>query len=179
VRAIEFVQTQAGWFPACIATIDTPAGAVQFVSVHLHPPVSESGSVASGYFTTPRVRRSEIEELDALADARAQAQGIPDVPRVVLGDFNEESNRSAVRLLRDRGYRDPLEHFDPRTSTWHWQYGVLPLWGRLDHVLHTPALHCYDARVVRRGESDHFPVLAVFGKSDLHKPDGRASSSAS
>jgi endonuclease/exonuclease/phosphatase family metal-dependent hydrolase len=158
VRSVRFVQTEAGWFPACVATVDTPAGPVQFVGVHLRPPVSDRGSFVGGYFTTPPVRRAEVEELLVAADAMNDTGAA----RIILGDFNEGDGGSSLRLLRKRGYLDALKRFDPYASTWRWQAGPLPLRGRLDHVLYDPSLRCHDARVLRRGGSDHFPVVAVF-----------------
>ena len=161
VSSLSFHQPNAGWFPACIATVDTPLGQVQFVGVHLHPPVSDRGSFVSGYFTTPPVRRMELEEVMDAADG---ARGAGDfVGRIVLGDFNEGDGGRAVRWLRSRGYRDALKAHQPNASTWHWQAGPLPLRGRLDHVLYQAPLHGADARVIRRGGSDHYPVVAVFG----------------
>ena len=155
LEGLTFRRTDAGWFPACIATVNTPAGPVRVVSVHLRPPVSERGSFASGYLTTPPVRRSEIEEIHAAAVN-------PDVPSVFVGDFNESRGGAAVRYLSKRGYRSALRQFSPSASTWHWQYGPIPLRGQLDHVLHEPSLECLDARVLRKGASDHYPVLAAF-----------------
>jgi vancomycin resistance protein VanJ len=163
VRSVEFCRADAGWFPACIATVETPAGPVQFVSVHLRPPVSDRGSFVSGYFTTPPVRLAEVGELLATADT-IDALPTPLV-RVIVGDFNEGDGGPSVRLLRERGYRDALQRFDPYASTWHWQLGPMPLRGRLDHVLYSRSLNCLDARVIRRGASDHFPVVAVFGRA--------------
>jgi len=159
LERITFRRTDAGWFPACIATVNTPAGAVRLVSVHLRPPVSDNGSFASGYFTTPPVRRSEIQEIhDAAADGT--------VPVVFVGDFNESRGGGAVRYLSKQGYRSALRQHAPQASTWHWQYGLIPLSGQLDHVMHDASLECLDARVLRRGASDHCPVLATFRLRD-------------
>ena len=154
-EGLTFRRTQAGWFPACVLTVNTPAGPVRVVSVHLRPPVSDGGSFASGYFTTPPVRRSEIEEIHAAA-------ADPAVPLVFVGDFNEGRGGAAVRYLSKRGYQSALRQYAPSASTWHWQYGPIPLRGHLDHVLYDPSLECLDARVLRQGASDHYPVLAAF-----------------
>jgi endonuclease/exonuclease/phosphatase (EEP) superfamily protein YafD len=155
LERITFRRTDAGWFPACIATVNTPAGTVRVVSVHLRPPVSDNGSFASGYFTTPPVRRNEIQEIH-------EAATDPAVPLVFVGDFNESRGGGAVRYLSTQGYRSALRQHSPQASTWHWQYGMIPLSGQLDHVLHDASLECLDARVLRRGASDHYPVLATF-----------------
>jgi endonuclease/exonuclease/phosphatase (EEP) superfamily protein YafD len=163
LEGITFRRTDAGWFPACIATVNTPAGTVRVASVHLRPPVSDNGSFASGYFTTPPVRRSEIEEIHAAAAAET-------VPVVFVGDFNESRGGGAVRYLSKHGYRSALRQYSPQASTWRWQYGFVPLSGQLDHVMHDASLECLDARVLRQGASDHYPVLATFKFRDSGDP---------
>jgi endonuclease/exonuclease/phosphatase (EEP) superfamily protein YafD len=166
-----FHRAESGWFPACIMTVKTPAGAVQVVSVHLHPPVSERGSFASGYFTTRPMRRGEIEEIHALTRQ-------PEVPSIFAGDFNESGGGGAVLFLSRRGYQDALRIYAPYASTWRWQVGPLPLRGQLDHVLYDRSLRCLDARVLREGASDHYPVLAAFRFRDTPAPaTGRSSNS--
>ncbi len=45
---------------------------------------------------------------------------------------------------------------------------MIELNDRLDHVLYTrAALVPVEARVVERGRSDHFPVIAVFARRSL------------
>jgi endonuclease/exonuclease/phosphatase family metal-dependent hydrolase len=154
---VEFVETQAGWFPACLAMVETPGGPILITGVHLRPPVSDRGSFASGYFTTPPVRRAEIKEIHAAAAERASG-----APVVIAGDFNESDNGSAVRwLTREQGYVDALRSFDRYSSTWHWQVGPLPLSGRLDHVAVGPGLRAVEAQVMKEGMSDHYPVRVV------------------
>jgi endonuclease/exonuclease/phosphatase (EEP) superfamily protein YafD len=34
---------------------------------------------------------------------------------------------------------------------------------RMDHIVYGSGLHCYQARVVKGGASDHYPVVGVFG----------------
>jgi endonuclease/exonuclease/phosphatase (EEP) superfamily protein YafD len=67
-----------------------------------------------------------------------------------------------VRYLRERGYQDALRQYAPHTSTWRWQLGPIPRRGQLDHIVYSPSLRCLNARVLRRGASDHYPVLATF-----------------
>lgn len=106
---------------------------------------------------TPPVRRAEIEEIHAAAMDRAAG-----VPLVIAGDFNESDGGSAIRwLTREQGYVDALRSFDHYTSTWHWQAGPLPLRGRLDHVAVGPGLRAVEARVLKEGMSDHYPVRVV------------------
>lgn len=155
VQSVADIASDTGWFDAWLVVCDTPAGPVQLLNVHLRPPVSDSGSWVSGYLTTGDDRRAEIE--------RFCAHLSPDLPAIVLGDFNEGDDGDALRWLADQGYTDALREFDRDTHTWAWRTSVTELRRRLDHVAYDARLRCYRAWVERAGGSDHFPVLATFG----------------
>ena len=48
----DYLESETGWFPAWLVTIDGPLGRVQLLDVHLRPPVSDSGSWVKGIFQT-------------------------------------------------------------------------------------------------------------------------------
>jgi endonuclease/exonuclease/phosphatase (EEP) superfamily protein YafD len=146
--------TEEGWFPAWHVIVDTPLGPVQVLAVHLHPPLSEGGSVVSGYFTTPSVRREEIESF---------AAGLDDsLPTLVVGDFNEPAGGGAVQFLARSGLRSALPEFHAGANTWQWTTSVGTVHSQLDHIVYDPRLRPLDARVLPVGNSDHRPVVAVF-----------------
>ena len=107
-----------GWFPAWRVLVDAPTGRVQVLAVHLHPPLDEHGSVLAGYFPSKAVRRREIETFAPLLD------GDPDVPALVVGDFNEDAEGGALRFLAGRGLRSALHVLDPTATTWRWGTSV-------------------------------------------------------
>jgi endonuclease/exonuclease/phosphatase (EEP) superfamily protein YafD len=158
VKSVEFLPAE-NWFPAAKVLLDTPLGPLQLLNVHLRPPISDSGSVVSGYFATPPVREREIESFASSLDAN--------IPTLIAGDFNEKDNGRAVRWLRERGMRTALPEFQPQAKTWHWQTSIVTLSGRYDHLI-------YDARrlqplrveVCRAWNSDHFPVVGSFALAD-------------
>ena len=155
LRAIEASPSSIGFFPAWRVVVDTPAGAVQLVNLHLKPPVSRSGSYVSGYFSTPPERAAEMKgHLDLVQ------QGLP---TVFLGDFNE-ARGGGLSVLKHKGHRDVLSN--PSTSstpTWRWKVGPFTLRSQLDHIVYDPrTLECLDARVLKLGRSDHLPVVARF-----------------
>jgi endonuclease/exonuclease/phosphatase (EEP) superfamily protein YafD len=93
-------------------------------------------------------------------------------PVLVLGDFNENRQGDAVKWLQERGYKNALPEFDTTTPTWSGKIRdmKLKLKAQVDHILYTTRLHCCEAKVIKKGGSDHNPVLAVFEiKKD--KPD--------
>jgi len=162
---VAFMEPQEGWFPGWIVVADTPIGRVQFLNVHLHPPLSESGSVSAGaYFETRAVRLHEIRQFHGRLR--------PEIPTIVCGDFNESESGSAVEWLTQQGMTDALSEFDRTTRTWEWPTSVYTLRNRFDHILYAKPLYCCSARVIRAGASDHFPVLAVFGPAKLCSDTG-------
>lgn len=152
---VAYVPSESGWFDGWIMQFQTAVGAVQMLNVHLRPPVSDRGSWISGYWTTRDDRQREIE--------RFFARARPNLPLIVAGDFNEGEGGSALNWLRNRGMRNALAEFDRSTPTWEWQTSLVTLRRRMDHVMYSPELSCYDARVIKAGASDHFPVIAAFG----------------
>ena len=154
-REIDYRKPLAGWFPGWLVEADTPTGAVQVLNVHLRPPLREDGQASVGaYFSTFGTRKDEVMELLTDVDANR--------PAVVAGDFNESESAPAIRWAAGEGLSDALSRFDPHSNTWRWRVGSLTVRRRFDHILHSPHLHCLDARVLQRGQSDHLPVVATF-----------------
>ncbi|HEY3357079.1 MAG TPA: endonuclease/exonuclease/phosphatase family protein [Polyangia bacterium] len=149
-----YLPSPAGWFPAWLLVVRTPLGPLQVLNVHLRPPVSDGGSVVSGYFSTRPVRQAEIA---AYADRLD-----PGLPTLVAGDFNESRTGRAVGLLATRGLRSALPDFAPGAQTWRWPTSVGTVRSQLDHIVHDARLVPLDARVVDAGSSDHLPVVARF-----------------
>jgi len=150
----EILEASAGWFPAWRLVIDTPLGPLQILNVHLRPPVSESGSVVSGYFSTPPIREREIEGFVQSLD--------PDLPTLVVGDFNENAGGRAITLLRAAGFATALEQFDVPQQTWHWNTSAGTVTAQLDHLVHDQRLDPLDVRALPLGRSDHWPVVGTF-----------------
>jgi endonuclease/exonuclease/phosphatase family metal-dependent hydrolase len=144
-----------GWFPSQLLVLQTPMGNVQFLNVHLRPPSSDNGNKVVGYLTTGGVRRQEIEGL--------YGQLRPLGPTIVVGDFNEGDSAQAVEWLKGKKLTDALSEFDRKSSTWQGQFMGMHLTDRPDHVMYSPELRCFEARVIPETASDHDPVLAVMG----------------
>lgn len=153
----DYIPASSGWFPAWRVIVTTPVGELQVLNVHLHPPVSESGSVVSGYFSTQRVRRAEIEAFFAHVEAG--------IPTLVVGDFNEDAGGDAIAFLRERGFDSALPRRLGNVRTWHWRTSLGTVSHQLDHIVHDRTLDPLDVRVIEAGRSDHFPVVASFALS--------------
>jgi hypothetical protein len=70
----------------------------------------------------------------------------------------------AIAWLKDHQFTDALPQFDRNANSWEWRTSLIALRGRYDHVQYSSEFKCFDARIMRRGASDHFPVLAVMAK---------------
>ena len=147
-----------GWFPAWRVIVATPLGPIQVLAVHLRPPLSEDGGIVGGYFTTPAIRRAEIETFARSLDAA--------LPTLVVGDFNEPVEGSALRFLADRGLRSVLPELHPGANTWRWPTALGTIHSQLDHIVYDARLVARDARVITAGQSDHWPVVAIFERAD-------------
>jgi endonuclease/exonuclease/phosphatase (EEP) superfamily protein YafD len=152
---VAYVPSQTGWFDGWIMSFQTTVGKVQVLNVHLRPPVSDRGSWVSGYLSTDDDREREIEQFYVHC-----RKGLP---VIVAGDFNDGERSGVLRWLQAQGMRNALPQFDYRPPTWQWRVSAITLQRRMDHIVYGPDLHCYEARVVRAGASDHYPVLGVFG----------------
>jgi len=154
-----YVKPEAGWFPAWIVTVRTPLGPVQVCNVHLRPSLSDTGSITpSAYFDTKDIRRDEVRSAWEHLNAAA--------PAVIVGDFNEPDDGRALTWLAEKGLADAVSQFDTDKNTWRWRWGLITLRNRFDHILHSPHLRAASARIIQKGASDHFPVMAVFEKAD-------------
>jgi endonuclease/exonuclease/phosphatase (EEP) superfamily protein YafD len=145
-----------GWFPALRLVVATPIGRVQALVVHLRPPVSDGGSFISGHFQAPRIHKQEIERFCQTLDRR--------LPTVVVGDFNEEDDGSAIVYLvgANRRMANALPQFAPDRRTWHWTTSVGTFERQLDHIVYDVRLEPLAVEVLEAGNSDHFPVVGVF-----------------
>lgn len=151
--ASEELVAHAGMRPAQRAIVATPLGPVQLLNVHLRPAI-DRGSWVRGYFTTPPVRRREIEaHWTRIAD---------ELPTIAAGDFNEAPSGSAVGFVENRG----LVRVRPRgPTTWRHEVRKLEVLRLdIDHVL-VGGLAIGDAQVLDAGTSDHRPVVVTVGKA--------------
>jgi endonuclease/exonuclease/phosphatase family metal-dependent hydrolase len=156
ITKVDQLDTDAGPFFAHRIVIDAPGGPIQFVNVHLHPPMdTASGSWVVGYFSTRAVREAEARDHIAKLDAS--------LPTIIAGDFNEEDEGKAMSLFFARGMASALPRFRPDADTWHWQVGGTTLRFRLDHILFDEKhFRAVGADVLDAGHSDHDPVWADF-----------------
>lgn len=154
IRDVRIVEPpKDGWFPSMIVVAETPIGRVQFLNVHLHPPVSDSGSFVSGYFSTRKTRAAEIKTVYAQRDL--------DLPTVVVGDFNESTSGRAINFLEGEGYASVPTNGSSYDPTWRWNTSVGTIRSQLDHIVVDDDFGVFDANVLPHGRSDHLPVDVI------------------
>lgn len=141
-----------GWHPAWYLTIETPAGPIELLNVHLRASFDRDGGPVSSLVSTGD---DHVEEIRAFTQALD-----PTLPRIVLGDFNEGVDGKSVEYLEQRGYRNALPLYHPGQPTWIGTSLSDQLELTVDHVMFDGRFAPLDSYVVGRGGSDHFPVVA-------------------
>ncbi|MBK8443810.1 MAG: endonuclease/exonuclease/phosphatase family protein [Sphingobacteriales bacterium] len=79
-------------------------------------------------------------------------------PVIVCGDFNDTPNSFAYHTLRQKKLKDAfLECGAGMGGTYN---GPLPSF-RIDYILHDKSFETKSFKIIEKGKSDHFPVVAV------------------
>jgi endonuclease/exonuclease/phosphatase family metal-dependent hydrolase len=141
-----------GWHPAWHLVVDTPAGPVQLLNVHLRASFDGDGDPISSFLATGEDHLDEIRSFTQVLDSGA--------PRIVLGDFNEGVDGDAVQYLENARYRNALPLYHPGQPTWQGTSVAGALEMTVDHVLFDGWFEPLNAYIVDRGNSDHVPVVA-------------------
>ena len=152
IVSTEELPSVGGWFVAQRVVIDAPLGRIQVLNVHLRPPMSDGGSWIAGYFTTREIREREMSWHASRLD--------PELPTLIVGDFNEEGDGLALAVTDRLGYTDAIAQWLGKTRTWEWPVGALTLRFQLDHILHDARFTAAAAGIVEAGRSDHKPIWA-------------------
>ena len=153
LRDIQYLPPPDGaWYPAWVIDAETPAGPVQIANLHFRALRADRGGSAVGYFTVPRMHRREV---DAILDVLT-----PNVPTMLIGDFNGNENDPGVWQASCAGFIDVLPLFDRGTPTWRGRLWKFPISARPDHILCSRHFRPEFAGVLDCGGSDHCPVMA-------------------
>jgi endonuclease/exonuclease/phosphatase family metal-dependent hydrolase len=140
-----------GWHPAWHAQVDLEMGPVQILNVHLRSVFSGRSSATTAYLSTSSDHLEEVQGFSAECEAG--------FPTLVVGDFNEEPDGSAVAYLESKGFQNALPLYHPGQPTWHdtasWQMEQT-----IDQILFDHAFTPLNSWVETIGHSDHMPVLA-------------------
>jgi endonuclease/exonuclease/phosphatase (EEP) superfamily protein YafD len=145
--------------PALEADVQLSGRTLKVVCVHLMPPVAKHRKSDTLAETMDKNAELRTKQGRALMERYAQESGA----LLLLGDMNEGREGGAMKAFRSAGFVHACE--GPRSAcgnTWPGATTVLPAIVEIDHILGR-GLTFEEARVVRKGGSDHFPVVARFG----------------
>jgi endonuclease/exonuclease/phosphatase family metal-dependent hydrolase len=147
------IDSPLGWFPAQRALVETTAGRIQVLNVHLRPAISKPGQ--TWWDANAETRSMRVQEMQYYLD------GLPkDLPTIVGGDFNEVGGAPLFDVLATSGFDNALTAANVTTSTWRWLERPAELHAQLDHIAYgTRAFRLVEARVDTGGNSDHLPVV--------------------
>ncbi|MCP3102319.1 endonuclease/exonuclease/phosphatase family protein [Myxococcus sp. K15C18031901] len=94
---------------------------------------------------------------EALVRRYAKEKG----PLLLLGDMNEERSGEAMKAFAAAGFDHACDGLEAKCgATWPGATSMLPAVVEIDHIL-ARRLTLSDAKVLRTGGSDHYPVRAV------------------
>jgi endonuclease/exonuclease/phosphatase (EEP) superfamily protein YafD len=147
---------------AWLIGVSTPIGELSLLNVHLRASARPGQDVVSGL-------------LGLSSDHELEMRGFLDAcgadPDVIAGDFNEAQG-GAVAWLVQRGFVDALSQHHADEPTWRALGGLLA--NTLDHVLSSRRLQPADAWVLRRGHSDHWPLVVRLRRAGARAAGGVA-----
>jgi endonuclease/exonuclease/phosphatase family metal-dependent hydrolase len=141
-----------GFRPAWLGTVETPSGPIELLDVHLRAAFDGSGDPLDSLLETGADHRSDVRAY--LAEFSSE------VPRLILGDFNEDPDGHALSWLEGSGFRNALPLYHPGQPTWFGTSLAKQLALTLDHILFDGSFAPLDSYVLDRGGSDHIPVVA-------------------
>lgn len=152
---VAWIPSPLGWNYCRVVHVNVRGSKIQLLAVHLKPPFVDRKFRLSLRAALGTRSKHILEIKDAYKHVRG------DLPTIVLGDFNEGKRGGAVKWLREeKGFRDAVTPFDPKTPSWHQDVGFAHPAARIDHILHSPHFVSEAGKVHQVGPSDHFPVTA-------------------
>jgi endonuclease/exonuclease/phosphatase family metal-dependent hydrolase len=165
LQTLFYEQAPASWFNAWGFVVDSPAGKIKCLNLHLRP-VTGGGGGPWKYLNYFRLGSIHAREVEYLYQKLESFDPENKLPTLILGDFNEADDGNAIQFLKDRGLLNAVEPFDAKSYTWHSRIYGIAMWARPDHVLHSSHFRNVDAGILKEGESDHRAVMAMLSSSE-------------
>lgn len=153
-----------GWFPGWLYVIKTPYGLLQVLNVHLNPKLVSQDNIgifAEGLWLTGKFRLLEISYYYQYLN--------PTLPTIIAGDFNENDYGAAGNFLRSHHFKDQLLYLPITIKTWHCKFACFTFTGRYDRIFTSCGIYPFCLEVIKKGYSDHFPVLMDFNINRMQK----------
>jgi endonuclease/exonuclease/phosphatase (EEP) superfamily protein YafD len=151
--------------------VDAPGGNIRVVNMHLSSlRFTRNDSQVIESMNTPSGRKKRIKSVTKKLDvgfrsharqARAVRQVLDETPGdvLVMGDMNDTPGSFAYRTVCGDDVRDAWADtgFGP-IYTFHAHH----LYVKIDHILYRGNMRLVSCRCDKKGESDHYPLVAVF-----------------
>ena len=151
--------------------VDAPGGNIRVVNMHLSSlRFTRNDSQVIESMNTPSGRKKRIKSVTKKLDvgfrsharqARAVRQVLDETPGdvLVMGDMNDTPGSFAYRTICGDDVRDAWADtgFGP-IYTFHAHH----LYVKIDHILYRGDMRVLSCRRDKKGESDHYPMVAVF-----------------
>ena len=151
--------------------VDAPGGNIRVVNMHLSSlRFTRNDSQLIESMNTPSGRKKRIKSVTKKLDvgfrsharqARAVRQVLDETPGdvLVMGDMNDTPGSFAYRTVCGDDVRDAWADtgFGP-IYTFHAHH----LYVKIDHILYRGDMRVLSCRRDKKGESDHYPMVAVF-----------------
>lgn len=144
--------------PAMEADVKLDGHTLKVVCVHLMPPGAKHRKSDDVFDAMEKNAELRTKQGQALMERYEDVQG----PMLLLGDMNEGRGGGALKAFASAGFQHACD--GPKAScgnTWPGATTVLPAVVQIDHILGR-GLTFEDAREVREGGSDHYPVVTRF-----------------
>ena len=152
IKAVEFFNT---W----TTEIDFDGRPLRIVNVHLHALNPRKGNeplqILEALRKTENIRAKEITNVCQRLN--------PDMPSIIIGDFNSLSGFCAPGFLKENGFIDSFASVneDPNShTTWHWKWKGKDLGFRIDYLFHPESLSTLESRVEKSDASDHYLLVS-------------------
>ncbi len=143
--------------PAMEARVQFGGGSVQLVCVHLMPPVGKHQKSDTFFEQLEKNAAVRMKQAQTLVTRFEKTER----PVVLLGDFNEEPNGEGLRALEAAGFTRGCALWKSSCSpTFPGPVFAWPAVFNIDHVF-ARGLTFTEAKTVRAGGSDHYPVTAT------------------
>ena len=128
-------------------------------------------------FNTHLDRWGSLARLEATRLILARVGLAPDVPSVVLGDFNAEEDSEPLETFRGAGFRDTFRDIHPGAVDVQTVHHYVKLSGgqKIDYIMCDRRWEVTAAEIIRepaagRLPSDHFPVVAELWPAPALEP---------
>lgn len=141
------------WHPGWRLYVKTPSGPIQLMHIHLRALSTGTGGLLANFLSSKKDHEWEIRTF-----AEHQAAG----PTLFIGDFNEGDDGAAVQWLARHGFADVVSLYHPGQPTWRARSVTTQFTLTVDHILFDSTFTPLDAKVMRIGNSDHWPIVARF-----------------